>query len=93
MDKALEITIDAQAAWSSSIRECARSLNKTNFFITGEVVDGNTFGAIYYGRGKLEDQAVSNLTEAVSQILGAQFPPGCLASFMFSRHVKRVVGI
>ena len=65
MDKALEVTIDAQAAWSSSIRECARSLNKTNFFITGEVVDGNTFGAIYYGRGKLEDQAVSNVTEAV----------------------------
>ncbi|KAG9244410.1 glycoside hydrolase family 13 protein [Calycina marina] len=65
MDKGVQITIDAQAAWSASIRECARSLNKTNFMITGEVVDGNTYGALYAGRGKLADQQQSNLTLAV----------------------------
>jgi len=65
MDKGLQITVDAQAAWSSSIRECARTLNKTNFLISGEVVDGNTFGAIYYGRGTLPTSEFTNLTEAV----------------------------
>lgn len=65
IDKGLTITVDAQAAWSSSIRECARSLNKTNFLIAGEVVDGNTFGAIYYGRGTVETTEYTNLTKAV----------------------------
>ena len=64
MDKALQITVDAQAAWASSMRECAVALGKKNFFISGEVVDGNTFGAIYYGRGKVYPP-IDNLTHAV----------------------------
>lgn len=43
IDKALQVTIDAQAEWSTYIRQCAKAFNKTNFFIPGECVDGNTY--------------------------------------------------
>lgn len=65
MDKGVQITVDAQAAWASAIRECAAKFNKTNFYIPGEIVDGNIMGAIYIGRGKLGVQAIDNVTEAV----------------------------
>ncbi|RDW75231.1 glycosyltransferase family 5 protein [Coleophoma cylindrospora] len=65
MDKALQITVDAQAEWSKATRECARTLGKDNFFITGEVVNGNVMGALYFGRGLTPDAAFSNLTKAV----------------------------
>jgi len=37
--------------------------NKTNFYIPGEIVAGNSFGAIYIGRGMEPEMAASNLTE------------------------------
>ncbi|BFZ64122.1 hypothetical protein YB2330_005261 [Saitoella coloradoensis] len=52
IDKALTITVDAQAEWSEYMRTCAKQFNKTNFFIPGEIVGGNTVGSIYIGRGK-----------------------------------------
>lgn len=53
-------------SWSSYIRECARQYNKTNFYISGEIVAGNSFGAVYIGRGMEPAMAVSNLTEVVT---------------------------
>ncbi|KAK5662545.1 hypothetical protein OQA88_8457 [Cercophora sp. LCS_1] len=51
IDKALTITVDAQADWSDHMRDCARRFSKTNFFIPGEIVGHNALGALYYGRG------------------------------------------
>ena len=50
IDKALTITVDAQADWSEYIRGCARDVGKDNFFIPGEIVSGNTLAAIYLGK-------------------------------------------
>jgi len=65
MDKGLQITVDPQANFSKSIRECARGYGKQNFFIPGEVVNGNINAAIYVGRGKEPSMSISNLTKAV----------------------------
>jgi len=65
MDKGLTITVDAQAHWSDSIRQCARKYGKDNFYISGEIVSGNTFGTVYIGRGRTPDNYVSNVTQAV----------------------------
>lgn len=66
IDKALDITLDAQGEWSKSIRNCARRLGKHNFYIPGEIVSGNSLGAIYIGRGKQTNQTISNTTEAMT---------------------------
>ena len=52
MDKGQQITVDAQGEFADHIRQCAASLGKSNFFIPGEIVSGNAFGAVYLGRGK-----------------------------------------
>ena len=62
---AVQITVDAQADFADYIRQCARRFNKTNFFIPGEIVSGNAFGAIYLGRGKEPAMAVKNATDAI----------------------------
>lgn len=49
-DKATQVTVDAEGTFSSKMRECARGVNKTNFFIPGEITGGNTFGAVYVGK-------------------------------------------
>ncbi|KAK4119093.1 glycosyltransferase family 5 protein [Parathielavia appendiculata] len=64
IDKALTITVDAQAEWSDHMRACARRFNKTNFFIPGEIVGGNALGALYYGRGKQPDMSFETLEES-----------------------------
>lgn len=48
-DKATQVTVDAEGSFSAQMRECARAVNKTNFFIPGEITGGNTFGAVYIG--------------------------------------------
>ena len=67
MDKAMQITVDSQANFSHAMRECAKEVGKDNFFIPGEIVNGNTNGAIYIGRGKEPEMAYDNKTAAVSQ--------------------------
>ena len=47
IDKSTQVTVDALASWASSTRACAANLNKTNFYIPGEVTGGDTFGSIY----------------------------------------------
>lgn len=65
MDKALQVTVDAQANFSVAMRECARHYGKDNFFIPGEVVNGNLNAAIYIGRGKEPKMKVNNLQQAI----------------------------
>lgn len=66
IDKALQVTLDAQGEWSDFIRQCARRFGKENFFIPGEIVSGNSFGALYIGRGRQTNQTVNNMTEAIT---------------------------
>ena len=68
MDKGQQITVDAQGEFADYIRQCARRFGKQNFFIPGEIVSGNAFGAIYLGRGKEPGQAVNDTTKAVQQM-------------------------
>ena len=47
VDKSTQVTLDALATWAAGVRKCAAALGKKNFFITGEVTGGNTFGSLY----------------------------------------------
>ena len=63
IDKSTQVTLDALAAWTTAVRSCASNLGKTNFLITGEVTGGNTFGSLYYCRGRTPTQLPqANLT-------------------------------
>nr|OQO18342.1 hypothetical protein B0A51_18106 [Rachicladosporium sp. CCFEE 5018] len=66
IDKAMQTTVDSMGSFSNTVRQCAAKLGKNNFFIPGEVVNGNSDGAVYYGRGKDPSMAVDNLTEVVT---------------------------
>lgn len=66
MDKAMQITVDPLGNFSSRIRECASELGKDNFFIPGEIVNGNTNGAIYIGRGKEPSMRYNNISDAIN---------------------------
>jgi alpha-1,3-glucan synthase len=55
-DKAIQVTPDASAQFSADLRKCAAGVNKTNFFLPGEITGGNTIGSIYLGRGRQPDQ-------------------------------------
>ncbi|KAL8766393.1 MAG: hypothetical protein Q9209_006827 [Squamulea sp. 1 TL-2023] len=63
-DKALQVTVDAQGAFSNYIRQCAQNLGKDNFFMPGEITGGNTFGSIYLGRGRQPDMVPDTVEEA-----------------------------
>jgi alpha-1,3-glucan synthase len=47
IDKSTQVTVDALAHWAASVRQCANSLGKNNFYITGEVTGGDTFGSLF----------------------------------------------
>lgn len=47
IDKATQVTVDPLAYWASGVRKCAQQMGKSNFFISGEVTGGNTFGSLY----------------------------------------------
>lgn len=66
IDKGLTVTSDAQAEWSAAMRQCAKSVGKDNFFIPGEIVSGNTLGALYLGRGKEPQMALSSFEAGIS---------------------------
>ena len=57
IDKAVQVTVDAQAKWSSAMRTCAKKYGKDNFLVVGEITSGNTLGSIYLGRGRQPNQA------------------------------------
>ncbi|EIM79632.1 glycoside hydrolase [Stereum hirsutum FP-91666 SS1] len=64
IDKSTQATVDALAIWASATRKCAYDLGKKNFFITGEVTGGDTFGS--YGRGRTPTQLPSNFDIAAN---------------------------
>jgi alpha-1,3-glucan synthase len=47
IDKSTQVTVDALTQWSTAARQCATKFGKKNFYITGEVTGGDTFGALY----------------------------------------------
>lgn len=66
IDKAMQVTVDAQGNWSHFQRECAASVGKNNFFIPGEIVNGNADASIYLGRGKDSSMQIFNVTVAMT---------------------------
>lgn len=66
IDKALQVTVDSQGNFSNFQRQCAAKVGKNNFFIPGEIVNGNADGAIYVGRGKSPQMSLNNVTEAAT---------------------------
>lgn len=58
IDKAVQVTVDAQAAWSQAMRECASRFDKKNFMVVGEITSGNFLGSIYLGRGRTPNVTV-----------------------------------
>ncbi|KAF8274895.1 modular protein with glycoside hydrolase family 13 and glycosyltransferase family 5 domains [Lactarius quietus] len=73
IDKSTQVTVEALAEWAAAARQCATSFGKKNFYITGEVTGGDTFGSLYYGRGRTPTQlpagflAAANLTSSQNQ--------------------------
>lgn len=65
-DKATQVTPVASSQFAADLRKCAAMVNKTNFFLAGEITGGNAFGSIYVGRGRQPDQYVSSALEAVA---------------------------
>jgi alpha-1,3-glucan synthase len=65
LDKSTQVTVDSLSNWTSSARDCANKLGKNNFIITGEVTGGDTFGALYYGRGRTLTQHPPSFDVAV----------------------------
>ena len=65
MDKGQQITVDAQGEFADHIRQCAAAFNKSNFFIPGEIVSGNAFGAVYLGRGKDPSMKIEDTDKAI----------------------------
>ncbi|KAG8878121.1 Cell wall alpha-1,3-glucan synthase ags1 [Tulasnella sp. 331] len=56
IDKSTQVTLDALSQWTTATHTCAAGLGKNNFLIPGEVTGGDTFGSLYYGRGRTPDQ-------------------------------------
>jgi alpha-1,3-glucan synthase len=52
IDKAVQVTVDAQASFSTAMRKCASEVGKDNFIVLGEITSGNDLGSIYLGRGR-----------------------------------------
>lgn len=65
IDKAMQVTLDAQAEWSTAMRSCAKDLGKDNFMVVGEITSGNVLGSVYLGRGRQPDMK-PDLTTALS---------------------------
>ncbi|KAJ7219301.1 modular protein with glycoside hydrolase family 13 and glycosyltransferase family 5 domains, partial [Mycena pura] len=97
IDKATQVTVDALAEWATSTRSCAASLNKTNFFIPGEVTGGNTFGSLYIGRGRTPTQlppgydAVLNVTSNDNQYFLREAPVTALDGVAFHYSTYRAM--
>lgn len=64
VDKAMQVTVDAQASFASKMRECAAEYNKTNFLLVGEITSGNTLGSVWLGRGRSVDMWIDDTNTA-----------------------------
>ncbi|KAI9466337.1 glycoside hydrolase family 13 and glycosyltransferase family 5 protein [Lactarius psammicola] len=103
IDKSTQVTVDALAEWSAGARQCATKFGKKNFYITGEVTGGDTFGSLYYGRGRTPTQlppgflAAANLTSNQNQYFLRDAPINGLdgVAFHYStyRALSRMLGM
>ncbi|KIY53580.1 glycoside hydrolase family 13/glycosyltransferase family 5 protein [Fistulina hepatica ATCC 64428] len=66
IDKATQLPVSSLATWATSVRQCAADVNKTNFFITGEVTGSDTSGSLYYGRGRQPSMYPSGFLESAN---------------------------
>lgn len=66
LDKALQMTADGLADFSTFQRRCARRYGKENFLIVGELVGKKPLVALTTGRGKEPEQYWHNTTEAMT---------------------------
>ena len=103
IDKATQVTVDFMADWSQHTRACARdNFGKNNFFVPGEITGGDTFGALYIGRGRLpamrpgspQDALDTNTTSAGRFIRNEEFSGLDSAAFHYSiyRNIARFLG-
>ena len=65
-DKATQVTTDFLAEWGESVHACAQKYGKKNFFISGEITGGDSFGAIYIGRGRQPDNRPPDFVTAMT---------------------------
>ncbi|KAI0006163.1 glycoside hydrolase family 13/glycosyltransferase family 5 protein [Russula compacta] len=103
IDKSTQVTVEALAQWASAARQCATQYGKKNFYITGEVTGGDTFGSLYYGRGRTPTQlppgflAAANLTSSQNQYFLRDAPVNGLdgVAFHYStyRSLTRFLGM
>ncbi|TFK55043.1 glycoside hydrolase family 13 and glycosyltransferase family 5 domain-containing protein [Heliocybe sulcata] len=103
IDKSTQVTVDALADWTSSTRACAANLGKKNFYITGEVTGGDTFGSLYIGRGRTPTMlppgflAAANLTSDDNQYFLRDAPlngiDGNAFHYSFYRSLERFLGL
>ncbi|THH17817.1 hypothetical protein EW146_g3074 [Bondarzewia mesenterica] len=95
IDKSTQLTVDALSQWASSTRACASAVGKKNFFIPGEVTGGDTFGSLYYGRGRTPTQlppgflAAANLTANQSEYFLRDAPLNALDGVAFHYSIYR----
>jgi len=68
IDKAIQVSVDAQAHFSKYIRECAARHGKDNFFISGEVVSEMGLSSVYFGRGRQPDMVPASAEIALSLV-------------------------
>ncbi|KAI5123355.1 hypothetical protein M0805_001776 [Coniferiporia weirii] len=104
IDKSTQVTLDALAEWTTSVRQCADGLGKSNFLITGEVTGGNTFGSLYIGRGRTPDMlpvpdlpTIYNITPSDDQYflrdVGKNGLDGCAFHYSIYRGLERFLGM
>ncbi|KZT42041.1 glycoside hydrolase family 13/glycosyltransferase family 5 protein [Sistotremastrum suecicum HHB10207 ss-3] len=97
VDKATQVTLDALSDWATATRACAFNLGKKNFLIAGEVTGGDTFGALYYGRGRTPTQRppgflqAANVTANMSQYFLRDAPRNGLDAVAFHYSIYRAL--
>lgn len=67
IDKALQVSVEAQAEFSRYIRRCAREHDDKIFLIVGEVVSESGIPAVYFGRGQKPDMLAPDSTSALER--------------------------
>ncbi|KAH7926306.1 glycoside hydrolase family 13/glycosyltransferase family 5 protein [Leucogyrophana mollusca] len=95
VDKSTQLSLQGMASWATATRACATNLGKKNFYITGEVTGGDTFGSLYIGRGRTPTQKppgflqAANLTESENQFFLRSQPNNALDGVAFHYSIYR----
>lgn len=95
VDKSTQVTVDALANWATNTRACAVAVGKKNFFITGEVTGGDTFGSLYLGRGRTpairptDFMAAATITSSQNALFLRDAPRNALDGVAFHYSIYR----